>query len=353
MSWFSKNYEKAALGGAVAVALGLAYLGWSKYAGVEDAFAIVLKGDGNSNAAVREADLIPKVLQSLKLDRTWEQAVTDDRPVDLFTGIPLFVSSAAPEKPIDPLEKGGAPVHPPIPNIWWIENRLDPGFADSPSRDPDSDGFSNVEEYEAKTDPNSSKSVPSLVAKLMYVRDESLAWVIRPSFGGDGGTFPFTYEDSKKGVNKTGAANMIAPGELFFAAGVMQNRFKLLGSEVRKVMNPRTKAEGDVTIVRIEDQKPNKKGAIYEFPAPLSEQLKGDHVKYDRTAIFSLEALGLNGKEQKVEENTTFGLPFDSPKKDYLLKTVTPAMVTIEYTDADGQKKTLEITKGSLPKLGE
>ncbi len=351
MSWFANNYEKAALGGAVAVALGLAYLGWSKFGGVEADFTSVLKGGGNSSTAVRDADLISKAKASMKIDRSWTQASTaEQRSVDLFTGIPLFVSSTAPDKPIDLLDPGTPPVHPPIPNLWWIEHRLDPGFGDSPARDPDSDGFSNLEEYTAKTDPNDSKEVPSLIAKLMYVRDESLAWVIRPGYGSEG-KFPFTYEDSKRGVNKTGAANMIAPGELFFPAGSMQERFKLLGSEVRRVMNPRTKAESEVTIVRIEDQRANKKGTIYEFPAPLNDQGKGEYAKYDRTAVLSLQALGLNGKEFKVEENTTFSLPPDGPKKNYRLKEVTPASITIE--DVDGKAKPIVIPKGSLPTITE
>ncbi|MEO5916184.1 MAG: Amuc_1099 family pilus-like system protein [Luteolibacter sp.] len=354
MSWLSKNYEKAALGGAAVLALGLAYMGWSRFGGVAEDFAATLTGGGNSNAAVAGADLIPKARASMTLDRIWDQAVVDgDRTVDLFTGIPLFVSSKAPETPVDLAGKNEPPVHPPIPNMWWIENRLDPGFGDSPSRDPDHDGFSNLEEFNAKTDPNNAKDVPSLIAKLMYVRDESLTWVIRPGFGGDGGSFPFTYEDNKKGMNKTGAANMITPGQTFFAAGIMQDRFKLLGSEVRKVMNKKTNSESDVTIVRIEDQRPNKKGTIYEFPAPLNDQLKNEYLKYDRTAVLSLEALGQGGKEFKVEENTTFGLPFDSPKKNYRVKSLTAASVTIEYPDAEGKTKTLEISKGSLPKMGE
>jgi hypothetical protein len=351
MSWFENNYEKAALGGAVVIALGLAYMGWSKFGGVDGDFATALKGSGNSNAAVREADLIPKAKASMNIDRSWTQAMTaEQRSVDLFTGIPLFVASSAPEVPIDLLDPKTPPVHSPIENIWWIENRLDPGFADSPNRDPDSDGFSNSEEHTAKTDPNDAKSVPSLIAKLMYVRDESLAWVIRPGFGSEG-KFPFTYEDSKRGVNKTGAANMIAVGELFFPAGTMQDRFKLLGSEIRQVENPRTKAISDVTIVRIEDQRPNKKGLIYEFPSPLKEELKGEFVKYDRTAVLSLEALGLNGKEFKVEENTTFSLPPDGPKKNYRVKEVTPASITIE--DVDGKAKPIVITKGTMPKIEE
>jgi hypothetical protein len=350
MSWFAKNYEKAALGGTVAVALGLAFMGYSKFSSVEQDFGTGLKGQGNNNAAVRDADLIPKILASLKLDRTWNQALDGDRPVDLFTGIPLFISSLAPDKPIDLLKD--APVHPPIPNIWWIENRLDPGFADSPNRDPDQDGFSNLEEFNAKTDPNSAKSLPSLIAKLMYVKDESLTWVLRPGYGSDG-SFPFNYQDDKGGVNKAVGADLIAPDGLFFAKPPMKDRFKLLGSEVRKELNKKINIEMEVTIVRIEDQRPNKKGVIYEIPAPLSEQRRNEHLKYDRTAVFSLEALGLNGKEFKVEENTKFALPPDGPKKDYLAKVVTPESVTVEYTNPAGEIKTFQIGKGGLAAAAE
>jgi hypothetical protein len=350
MSWFAKNYEKAALGGTVALAFGLAFMGYSKFSSVEQDFGTGLKGQGNNNAAVRDADLIPKILASLKLDRTWNQALDGDRPVDLFTGIPLFISSLAPDKPIDLLKD--APVHPPIPNIWWIENRLDPGFADSPNRDPDQDGFSNLEEFNAKTDPNSARSLPSLIAKLMYVKDESLTWVLRPGYGSDG-SFPFNYQDDKGGVNKAVGADLIAPGGLFFAKPPMKDRFKLLGSEVRKELNKKINIEMEVTIVRIEDQRPNKKGVIYEIPAPLSEQRRNEHLKYDRTAVFSLEALGLNGKEFKVEENTKFALPPDGPKKDYLAKVVTPESVTVEYTNPAGEIKTFQIGKGGLAAAAE
>ncbi|HEX7261043.1 MAG TPA: Amuc_1099 family pilus-like system protein [Luteolibacter sp.] len=350
MSWLSKNYEKVALGGAVAAALGLVYMGWSKLGDVQEGFNVNLSGRGNNISAVRDADLIPKALASLKLDRTWEPAFDGDYPVDLFVGIPLFVPISAPDTTVD-LRKD-APVHDPIKNTWWLENRLDPGFADSPARDPDQDGFSNIEEYKGKTDPNDAKSYPPLIAKLMYVKDESLTWVLRPSFG-DNGSFPFRYQDTKGGVNQTGAANPIAPGGLFFATGPMANRFKLLGSEVREVPNRATGGKKEVTIVKIEDQRPNKQGTVYEFPSPLQEDRMNEHLKYDRTAVLSLEAIGLNGKEFKIEENVTFAIPPTSPKKDYLLKAVTPASITVEYTDASGTKKTVQIRKGGLPQMGD
>ncbi|MBC8128055.1 MAG: hypothetical protein H8M99_13020 [Gloeobacteraceae cyanobacterium ES-bin-144] len=348
MSWFSQNYEKAALGGAVALALGFAYLGWSKYGSVGEDFGAILTGKGSNNAAIADADLVPKTLQSLKLDRTAQQALDGERSVDLFTGIPLFISSKAPTKPIDLVE--GDPVHPPIPNTWWIENQIDPGFADSPNRDPDGDGFSNKEEYEAKTDPNNGKSVPELIAKLMYMKDESLAWGLRPGFG-DAGRFSFVYEDGKGQANKIPAGGNIGPDELFFEKDPMKGRFKMLGSEVVKEMNKRTNVEMEVTIVRIEDQRFNKKGVIYKLPAPLNAERKNDFVQYDRTAVFTLQALGMSTKEFKVEENTQFALPPDSPKKNFLLKKVTPGSVTVEYPDASGNLKTLEINKGSLPQM--
>jgi hypothetical protein len=350
MSWLSNHYEKVALGSAVAVALGLAYLGWSKLNSVEEDFATSLRGAGNNKTAVDGADLVPKARQSMTLDRTWSQAADGERPVDLFTGIALFISSNDPKKAID-LRKD-APLHPPIPNSWWFENRLDPGFSDSPRQDPDADGFSNLEEFTAKTDPNNKSSIPPLIAKLRFVKDESLAWVIRPGYGSEG-KFPFNYEDSKAGANKVSAGDMIAPGGLFFAKPPMENRFKLLDSETRKELNKKINMEMEVTIVRIEDQRPNKKGTVYELPSPLPEERKTDHIQYDRTAIFSLEALGMEGREFKVEENTAFALPPENPNKNYLLKKVSPDAIVIEYPDADGSKKSIEIKKGQLPNFND
>jgi hypothetical protein len=347
MSWLSTNYEKAALGGAVTVALGLAYFGWSKFSGVEEQFNPSLTGLGNNIAAVRDADLIPKSIASLKLERPWTQGLDGDRPVDLFTGIPLFVASATPEKALDLVE--GETVHPPIPNTWWLTHHIDPGFGDSPNRDPDVDGFSNLEEFTAKTDPNDEKSVPPLIAKLMYVSDESVSWVIRPTYGDPKTGYPFFYKDSKGKVDRTLPGQMVGPEGLFFSKGSLANRFKVLSSEVRKEFNVRVKVEMETTYVKVEDQRPNKKGKVYEYPCPLSEQRMNEFLNFDRTAVLSLEALGHKGKEFKVEENTLFALPPDAAKKDYLAKTVTPASVIIEYTNSAGAKKTVEIKRGSIP----
>jgi hypothetical protein len=348
MSWLANNYEKAALGGSVVAALALAYLGWSAVRGVEDDFAITLTGGGNNDPSIRDSDAVPKAAASMALDRSWTQAEFEGRKVDLFTGIPLFVTREAPDKPVDLIKDG--PIHPPIPNSWWLENRLDPGYADSPSRDPDEDGFTNLEEFKAGTDPTDLKSHPPLIAKLMYVKDESLTWVLRPGFKVDE-SFSFKYEDNKRQMNNAGAAAMVAPGDLFFTDGVMKERFKLLGSEVRQELNPNLNIEVEITIVRVEDMKPNKKGVVYEIPAPLPDARKNQHLNHDRSAVFTLEAVGLSGREFKVEENTAFALPPDAPNKDYHLRSVTPEEVVVEYRNADGSEASVTIGKGTLPQI--
>jgi len=361
MSWFSKNYEKTALGGAAVVALGLGVLGFSKYRSVAETFASSLQGGGNNNTAVLDANL-DKAKKSMGHVRAWEQGKAGKRPVDLFTGIPLFIHREGLDKAIDLLTAPA--VHSPIPNTWWLDNRLDPGFADSPSRDPDGDGFSNLDEFLAGTDPNDSKSHPALIYKLMYVKDESLTWVLRPgNIGADGKSFPFKYEDSLRQPNKVAAGAEIAPGGLFFAKEPMKERFKLLGHEVKQEPSPNTHVMMDVTRVTVEDQRPNKKGKVYTLPAPLQEERKNQFAQYDRTAVLSLEAIGLNGKEFKVEENTSFILPppdtekSDTEKKPTpikcFLKEVTPASITVEYEESPGKTKTLTINKGSVPQTNK
>jgi hypothetical protein len=347
MSWISENYEKTLVGGAIAVALGLGYLGWAGMQSVDEDFSAGLKGAGSSDTAVQRADLIPKAEQSLGLKREWTQGRDpQDRPVDLFTGVPLFIKSTAPDKAIDLLKD--LPVHPPIPNTWWLESRLDPGFANAPELDPDSDGFTNLQEFEAKTDPQNMHDHPPLIQKLRYVKDESLAWVLRPSYGQDG-AFPFAYLDNRRGENRITAAEPVQQGELFFRKGVQKNRFKLLSSEVRKEINKKMNIEMETTWVKVEDQHPHKKGKVYEFPAPLGEDRQNDFRQFDRTAVFKLEAIGQEAKEFKVEEFTRFALPADAKDKSYLLKSVSPDKVVIEFKDPEGALRTVEINKGAMP----
>jgi hypothetical protein len=353
MSWISDNYEKAAVAGTLIVAVALGYTGLKMKNAVEKDFPDKPIGRGSNNAAIKDGDKVALANSSFQIDQRWVQAEDGDgRPVDLFTGVPLFVGKdkdgKRSKKTVD-LPKSDD-VHAPIPNKWWLEHRIDPGFGDSPQRDEDSDGFTNLEEFEANTDPNDSTKHPNLILKLAYLGDESVKWVLRPyGFPAPGAPeMNFEYSDTKRVRVKTPAADPIKPNVVFFAndeAGGAKGRFKYLGFEVKQELDPRVDAMANIDIVKVEDLMPNKKGMIYEIPANFRTADAHKHTKFDRTAKLSLEALGFGGLEFKVEELTDFALPKDAEIKRFRLMEVSPTRIMVRETLEDGTTKLHEINK--------
>lgn len=348
MSKLPKNFEKILLGVAGVAAIGFIAMGFMKSSAVETEFSHTLKGSGKSDPSIPEAEATAKATNSLTSNRVFEPGEdSKGRPVNLFVGISLFSDKNNPTKPVDPRE--GEPVHPPIPNNWWLESGADMTYANSPSRDDDSDGFSNLEEYEAKTNPVDPQSVPALINKLAYVKDESTKWYVKFGFESEGKWGP-----RFEGLTHTGTAlkNRVSPlemlnqGDIFFKDGVMAGRFKFIGITTREVKSEATNYSKTVKVAEYEDQKENKKGIKYESEEGLPDAELDNKAYHDRTAILDLRAIGYEGKEFKVEERTNFALPSDAPEKKYYLKKVTPQSIEVEYDDGSGEKKTVEIPKG-------
>ncbi len=349
MSKLAKNYEKALLGGAGLVAVGFAVMGFLKFGAVEKDFDKSLAGRGKDDPSIPAAAETVKATNSLAANRKMESGTdAKDRPVDLFTGIPLLAHRDNPNQPVDPRE--GDPVHPPIPNEWWLKTGADISFANSPDRDDDGDGFSNREEFEAETSPTDPKSVPSLINKLAYVKDESIQWYVEYGMDIDGKWVPkFTAVgvDGKAATNKVNYEEALEPGDIFFANGIFAKRFKFTGTVEREVTSERTQYTQQVKIAQYEDLKENKKGEKYESQQGLPRNEYAGAAYYDRTAVLDLRAIGYEGKEFKVEERTKFALPPDAPAKAYFLKSVTPEAIEVEVTKDDGTTESVQISKGA------
>lgn len=350
MSQLPKNFEKILLGVGGVAALAFAGLGFMKSSAVTEDFSRTGAGAGKNEVTIPEAEATAKAVGSLTADRVIESGDDDGRPVDLFVGVPLFADKNNPNVPVDPLE--GKPVHEGIPNRWWIENGADMTFANSPDRDDDGDGFTNREEFEAKTHPVDAKSIPALINKLAYLKDESTMWYVQ--FGLESGgkwapRFTGLTPDKKRLQNRVSAVEMMEPGATFFKEGAMANRFKFTGIIEREITSERTGLEQKVKFAQYEELKPNKAGDKYESQAGLPDAELEAKAYYDRTAVLDLRAIGYEGKEFKVEERTKFALPPDAPEKNYTLKKVTPEAIEVEYADAKGETQTLEIKKGGTP----
>lgn len=354
MSWMKSNYHLAALGGSVLVLGGLGYLGYSGNASVNEEL-VTSPVPKKNNAAVEGGDLADEVIKRVSEDdAVIQRKTTADRPVNLFTSVDLYTRVGEPNKLLDLLKI--PPVHPPIPNQWWVDHRLDVTWSDSPFKDPDGDGFNNREEFLAKTDPNDPQDVGDLITKLEVAELEADLWRLefRALLSSGGAQMRFFYKKhgGRQESNDPGPGNAVEPGGTLFGEDPGKDRFKLLKIEKRKEQS--AVGEIDRPYATFEDLRPNKEGRTYELPEnPKDDRRRGKLELFettfaDYTAVFRLNALGEEGNTFKVEENGTFSLPSGGDKKDYKFSGVKldekrqPTHVEVEYV-RQGETKTLLI----------
>lgn len=343
MSWFSDNYEKAALGGAAVVALAFGFTVYSGSGAVDEVFSRpeVKKDD---DVTVPGLALIRDVKASLLTPPVWVMHEDEGgRQVNLLTGVPLFVKKGDPENPVD--LKKSSPVHDSIENDWWLKHRIDPGFSDSPDLDPDEDGFSNREEYVAQTDPTDFKSHPDPVSKLSIAKVVSTIYHVKPTDYGED-NYKFKIENARQVQRNKMGQEPIKKGLVIpFVGDLMKGRLMFKDVVMKEVK--RSGATTEEKIWMIEDLKPNKQGTIYQFNRRGDRIDGGPKGIIDSTVELTLNALNQAGSPFKVEENTRFSLPYDdnAAEKPYLLKFVDVKAQTavIEYKNADGKPQQLKL----------
>jgi hypothetical protein len=163
---------------------------------------------------VHAALTVPKeiAIPPLNFDAVRQAAALADSPAkwksssDLPAGAPergsLLVSRRyllKDGKLIDPLAEGSDQLHPPITNDWLLANGLDYTDMNIKEKDSDGDGFSNLEEFEKKTNPNDPKDAPASFNKLKLVGFKPVPFRLEfkgdPS--GDGKEFQINLKDLK------------------------------------------------------------------------------------------------------------------------------------------------------------
>jgi len=199
MNWVKQKYDIVIL--AVATLLLVSNAGW-----------IVM--NRMEQSAVQISLIVPKenAIPALSLDAVRQAAALADSPTkwksssDLPAGAPergsLLVSRRyllKDGKLIDPLSEGSEQLHPPITNDWLLKNSLDYTDMNIKEKDSDGDGFSNLEEFEKKTNPNDPKDAPASFNKLKLVGFKPVPFRLEfkgdPS--GDGKEFQINLKDLK------------------------------------------------------------------------------------------------------------------------------------------------------------
>ncbi|GEM_PF-2654631 len=251
-------------------------------------------------------------------DVQWDSAMTGaGRQVDFLVSVPLYLKKGG-EGVID-FEKAEK-VHPPVENSWFVEHSLDWKLDTILELDTDKDGFSNIEEYEADTNPNSDASFPALIGKLEIVKVNSLPWQLKFSSYAAGKAW-FSYMDIEgKVLNRTRSG--IAAGESFFNQGeINTQRFKLLEIEEGVEVETRPGQTTKTQMATIQDLSSFANGEIYKVPRtlPKDQELLKEYQFEDLTAEIRLNALSQEKNSIEVQVNQEFTLPFDdnSSKMSY------------------------------------
>jgi hypothetical protein len=199
MNWVKQKYDIVLL--AIATLLLIANAGWivmNRMQPTEPEFKVSAPKDNSVTAldlnAIRQASALAE--SPLK----WKSQA------DLPAGTPergsLLVSRRyllKDGKLIDPLAEGSDQLHPPITNDWLLVNGLDYTDINIKEKDADGDGFSNLEEFEKKTNPIDPKDAPPSLNKLKLVSYNPVPFRLEfkgdPS--GDGKEFQINLKDLK------------------------------------------------------------------------------------------------------------------------------------------------------------
>ncbi len=350
MANLSASYDKIVLGVALVIALGLGAMVYLNAGKLDEDFTPATS-PRPSMPDLPKIEAFKSQTAKVGLPVTIKPPIDGERTINNFVGTPTFLTKDG-DRPVDLGDPSNPPVHKGIPNKWWLDNRIEPGFADSPDRDPDNDGFTNREEFEAETNPNNSKEHPTLIAKLECATLEKKPFRIAYSSDTAAGAFKpedkfrFKFEDVLNGRRRSINSDWIKPGKgpasRFFAKGPAQLRFELKSVEQRKVKNPRNGLMETISFALIEDVSPNKKGDKHE----IMKGSKNGIVIRDWTAGLFLNAVGEADKVVKVDERTSFSLPLDpdAAVKPFLFKEVNANNeVVIEWKE-NGETKSRILT---------
>jgi len=160
MDWIKKNPEKLALGVVATALLASSVLLILKANGFQDVFANI-SGQAPSNNNLKPIDT--SALQSAENSLT-KKATWDDHKKSLFVSQLYILNQEG--KLVQPDTDTGSMIHPPVPNSWFKEHDIDVLSPTALTDDPDTDGFTNLDEFEGKTNPQDKNSHPPYITKL-------------------------------------------------------------------------------------------------------------------------------------------------------------------------------------------
>lgn len=319
MDWIKKNYDQFALLIVALVLLGMSGVLIMNAMGFQDTFR-ALNDKVPRNDKVPPADMAGLERANAEVTKTpnWET-----HPGSAFVSEP-YISLGTPPVLSNPFSKEGPQLHPPVPNQWFVDNKLDILNSNILNEDADGDNFTNLEEFNSQTDPQSKESHPPFAAKLRLVKFIQVPFrLLFNAYDGD----PKKPDSLTFQINAKDAG---ARTQFLKLGEVISGRtpFKIIKFEFKQSTNPSTGTTDDVSELTLEAQTntPNKQRMVLVLNKEANSP--------DSYAQFRYL---IDNKDYSVKLDASFTLPPDSKK--YKLVSVTQTEAVIE--DEKGNKITV------------
>ena len=178
MDWAKKNYDSLILAACTALlAFAAAHFYFQSEGFLSSIPTATTVKPSLSIATAEETESLARARLMIEKPVLWnEKSLVDHDQKERGN---LFVSRLYILKDgnlIDPIE-GQQQLHPPITNAWLIKFGLNFADATIKDQDPDQDGFTNLEEFNAQSDAKAKASHPPKINKLRFPTNISVAFL--------------------------------------------------------------------------------------------------------------------------------------------------------------------------------
>lgn len=193
-----------------------------------------------------QTNAVTETIAALTTEFKREPLKIKDKTVDLMISTPVIKTLDGNTIPV--LDPTAAQIRPPIDNAWLYANDLDITREDVASQDLDGDGYTNLEEFEGKSNPRNRTDVPPFYTKLKYTEcvKEPLSLKFGVYNGGEISLQKITGETRKGAFFKV--------GEDF----PVDKRFKAISVEKRPMTKNGVTAPVEVLILKDAEAKDGK-----------------------------------------------------------------------------------------------
>jgi len=158
MDWIRANYDRAAVLAAAAFLILCFVFIFLSASGFSEKFsALQTVPAPNNKIPAGQAPEISEAMQQMQAPSQW----TSSGRSGLFVPEKHFIGADG-----QPATLQNTLLHPPVPNEWLEEFGLAITEADVLTQDADGDGFTNLDEWQAHTNPTAKESHPPYTFKL-------------------------------------------------------------------------------------------------------------------------------------------------------------------------------------------